>query len=378
MSKEYKVNDTVPDLYAILGLTMDVCNQPNCDELIQKAYYAIARKFHPDRNRSRVGNDEHDDETKRDMFEVATAAYDVLKKADKRDAYNKKIKIKNQSNSDFFKLRSDSKKYSKMLGDIRPPTDVEKLHFNENMKMLDSKHSYNRDDKFCKEIPENEAIQKFSFLEKKREKDSLKYKPDKIFDDKNFNLRKFNAAFDKIKKTENSSMIEHSGAPAAWNDYGSSVGYSDFDDFDNLYTDDMNRLDMSRQNYGSINFGDTTKISKTEVDELDDVDYVDNHNVIEDDYYQTIQARLSERNSDSNMFDAMTRDDYNSDLSGYGIFDQLGYAFDGEIAIDDELEDDITSRYEKLLLERNKDIEVVDTHRIPKLYNQTKQNKMAR
>ena len=50
MSVEYKEKSNLIDLYGVLGLTPDVCTEPDCAELIHGAYLKKIVSLHPDKN----------------------------------------------------------------------------------------------------------------------------------------------------------------------------------------------------------------------------------------------------------------------------------------------------------------------------------------
>ena len=53
----------------------------------------------------------------------------------------------------------------------------------------------------------------------------------------------------------------------------------------------------------------------------------------------------------------MTFDDFKrDDTAGYGIFDQLGFEFNDRLSLDVD-EDDIASKYEKLMMEDNNQLQ---------------------
>ena len=71
MSKEYRQKSSIINLYELLGLTSDVCLEPNCDELMHAAYLKISRKCHPDKNRNNPEAEE--------LFTLVQGAYEILK-----------------------------------------------------------------------------------------------------------------------------------------------------------------------------------------------------------------------------------------------------------------------------------------------------------
>ncbi len=247
MSIEYKQKNDVPDLYNILGLTVDVCNDSNCDEIIQKAYVKKAKICHPDKHPGRKDIAE--------VFELLTRAYDILKNEKDRNEYNTRLNLSKQSSSDFIQLKKTAIDNYEAIGEYKPPTDQQNLTFKEQMKAIDLKHGYDSSLEGST-ITKQEAKKLMLQMSQKRNVQDNELKPMKIFEEnKPFNPEKFNAAFDLVHKRDDSTIISHNGVPSAWNDMGSVINYSNFDNLDNLYVDDNSRLDISKQTFGSIDFG---------------------------------------------------------------------------------------------------------------------------
>ncbi|MFV2034998.1 MAG: J domain-containing protein, partial [Halocynthiibacter sp.] len=64
------------DPYKVLGLGRNVSSSD-----IKKTYRQLAKKYHPDTNKSDSGNEKH--------FAEVSAAYDFLKDADRRARYDR-------------------------------------------------------------------------------------------------------------------------------------------------------------------------------------------------------------------------------------------------------------------------------------------------
>lgn len=346
MTSEYKAKNEIPDLYNILGLTSEVCKDPNCNEIIKKAYTKKAKACHPDRNPGRKDVEE--------IFELITSAYDILKDEKQRNDYNHKLTLNKQSSSDFFKLKKSANDYMDSLGEYKPASDQQKIQFKDKMKELDTKHGFNSEE--TNAISQQDARKKMNDMNSMRAQQDRDFKPEKLFDDGRFDPKIFNEAFDKVHKREDTAIITHNGVPSAWND-NSIAAYSTFDNLDNLYVEDGKRADVAHQKYGSIEFGTPAKkLSKEELSNLKGATYVDQHNMLGDDYYKTIKDRLRDRKQDANSFDSMKYNDFKrDDTAGYGIFDKLGYKFDDRLALDVD-EDDISKKFEKIMAERQQDL----------------------
>jgi curved DNA-binding protein CbpA len=347
MSTEYKQKNDLPDLYHILGLTIDVCKDPKCDEIIKKAFIKKAKLCHPDKHKGRKDIEE--------VFELLTSTYDILRDENQRSAYNHKLTLDKQSSGDFFKLRKAATDYSQTFGEYKEPSNDQKLSFKEQMHVLDTKHNFNSST--MDPISQHEAKKKLNDLNKSRYSQDRDLKPMRLFDEGHFDRKKFNEAFDLMHNRDDNAVVAHNGVPSAWNDMGTIANFSNFDDLDNLYVDNGNRYDTSRQMYGGIDFGATPKkLSKDEIKNLKGADYVDGHNAISDDYYKDLKTKLRDRESSTSSFESMSYGDFKrDDTAGYGIFDQLGYKFSDRLHLDVD-EDDISKKFERLMNERQKDL----------------------
>lgn len=345
-SIEYKQKNDIPDLYHILGLTIDVCKDPKCHEIINKSYLKKAKACHPDKHPGRKDVAE--------VFELITNAYDILKDEQTRIAYNHKLTLNKQSSNDFFKLKKNATDYIESIGEYKPATDYQKIDFKDKMKILDQKHGY--DVSQLTSISQEDARKKLNELTQTRSQQDRVLLPEKLFNEGRFDLRKFNAAFDQSHSHTEQSLVSHNGTPSAWN--GSIIGFSNFDDLDNLYVDDGSRLDTSKQSYGNIDFGTSIKnLSKEDMDNIQGADYVDGHNTIGDNYYDDMKSKLRDRKSDTSTFKTMKYGDYKrDDMAGYGIFDQLGFELDDRLSLDIN-DDDISQKYEKLMAERQQELQ---------------------
>lgn len=349
MTTDYKQKNDIPNLYQILGLTADVCKEPNCDELVQKAYIKKAKICHPDKHPGRKDIEE--------IFELLTSAYDILKDEKQRNAYNHKLSLNKQSSNDFFKLKKSASDYMETIGEYKPPSDQQKLDFKEQMKTLDSKHGY--DSSNINIISQDDAKKKLNDLTKIR-KDQDRHIPERLFDEGRFDTKVFNAVFDRFHNRDEGAMVSHNGAPSAWNDLGVTANYGDFGtetNYSNLYVDEGTRFDTGKQMFGNVDFGTTMKkITKDDIKNIPGADYVDGHNVISDDYYKEMKAKIRDRDSDAKGFENMKYGDFKKDdTAGYGIFDQLGFKIDDKLTFDTN-EEDISKKFDKLLAERQKEL----------------------
>lgn len=346
MSTEYKPKqNSIPNLYSILGLTNDICKEPNCNELIKKAYMSKAKVCHPDKHPGRKDMEE--------IFELLTGAYDILKDERQRNEYNHKLAIYKESNNDFSRLKKKTSDYMQSIGEYVKPTQQQNIGFEDQNRILDDKHGYNRSIENTP-IPKADAKKMLREVEQHRATQDVELKHEKLFDGEQYNPKKFNAAFDKVHKREEDSIMEYNGIPLAWNGMGTTLKtrFASFDDFDNIYVNDKNRVDTSRQNFADVNFGSVSKMTKSDMSNLEDADYYDNHGELGDAYYDDMKAKLRDRDASGNNFERMKYNDFKrDDMAGYGILDQVGFGCEDRLCIDDD-DDNISRRFEKIMAER--------------------------
>lgn len=361
MEPEYKQKNEYPDLYNILGLSIKICEDPNCDEIIRKAYIKKAKVCHPDKHPGR--------EDVAEVFELLTRSYEILKNEKQRTAYNHKLSIVRKSYNDFLKLRKEYSDYSQTTGEYVPVTDKQKISFDDQMKMFDLKQGFDRDKVGF--IDSSEAKRKMNDISKSRAEQDNILKPDKLFDDGRFDLKKFNAAFDVVHTRNDNAMITHNEIPSAWNYLGNCTGYSCFDNLDNMFVDDATRCDISNQTYGSVDFcSPFGKITKDDILNISDADYVDGHNDLGNDYYRDLKSKLNNRKTEEKNFENMKISDFKTDYTaGYGIFDNIGMKYNDMLSLDID-DDDISEKIEKIIGEKQQDLHYPENyHRSTKAQN---------
>ena len=359
MNCEYKQKNNLPDLYNILGLNIDICSDPKCDEIIKKAYVKKAKICHPDKHPGRTDVVE--------IFELLTDAYNILKDNKQRTDYNHKLALNKQSSADFLKLKQEAVDYTKSLGEYTDATNEQKLSFVEKKKLLDSKHGY--DSSMVDPIPTIDAKKKMDQISRTRAEQDVELKPEKLFDEGRFDLGKFNAAFDKYHDRSDNSIVTHNGVPSAWNNMNNVVSFGSFDNLDNLYVDDDMRIDVNRQNYANIDISGQSgqgQVRRSDIENIAVADYVFGHKDLEDDYYKNMKAKLRSRESDAGNFDNMKYNDFKrDDTAGYGIFDQLGFNIDDKLSFDID-DDNIAKKYEKIMSERQQQLLPTNTESVAK------------
>lgn len=332
MAQEYKTNNDIPNLYHILGLTVDVCKDPDCNELIQRAYVKKAKVCHPDKHPDRPEITE--------VFELITNAYDILRNEKEREEYNKMLILNRQNNNDFLNLKQLTREYMSSLGEYKPPSVEQRNLFGEKMKELNVKHGYDVSIEKTP-IPVEEAKQRLKDTINARTTQDIELKPDNLFDGQ-FDLKKFNAAFDMMHQKNEGSIIPYSGVPAAWG--WDSLNYSSLNN-DNLY--DNNKKDIYHQSYGGLDFGalPIKKITKEDINNIEGADYVLSHNVLDDDYYNNLKSKLAQRKNETEELEKFS-------YSQYQLKDATGVENNFELAFKDTYDDidsNISKKVDKLL-----------------------------
>lgn len=349
MSNKFK-QDGIIDLYKILGLTKEMSEDIDFDKKLQKAYIKKSRLCHPDKVNEKFKNRKDITE----MFELVTRAYNILKDPKKRELFNNKLSIAKQSSNDFSVLKKNAESYYDAVGPYIEPTAQNLSEFNNKMLEIDNRHGYDRSSSKTLKIPEKEMLQQLSDREKMRIQQDINLTPNKIFDANDFNIGKFNKAFEMIHKRENDTIIPHNGIPSAWN---TTSAYSNFDDLDNIYVNDN-----ENGSFGDfLNFNSNEndkKLTKEDILNISQADYTSGHNEITKQDMKIMKKKLEEREQQSKYLDSMKYSDYiRNDTAGYGIFDKLGYDYSDTISLD--LLDDSNSlsrKFEKLMTSREKNI----------------------
>jgi curved DNA-binding protein CbpA len=250
------IEESIPDLYSILGLTSEVCKEENCDEIIQKAYINKAKKCHPDKFPGRKDIAE--------VFELITEAYNILRDKYQRAEYNNRIRVEKTS-LDFNLLK---KQYQSSIDEDTLPSEEtllrKKKEFKNKMKELNKKHSYNEEDTGC--IDSKTFKEKLENIQKERQHQDNDYMPQNLFEGSNFDIRKFNAAFKKIHNNQTSLIpTEELGA---WNNSIIAGDYCNPDEIDNLYNEKDNNEGNNMFSKFSKDF-DGNKLSKEVLENLE-------------------------------------------------------------------------------------------------------------
>jgi curved DNA-binding protein CbpA len=334
------------NLYDVLDVPQD------CEiKQIKDAYRTLVKKFHPDKPNGDA-----------EMFELVTHAYNILVNPKTRCEYDEVYALSKQVESTHFSLKDKAAEYFEALEkeSSKKTKEESKIDFNKAFEEMDRKHGVSRNDSE-QGLTVKETKRRVRDIELAREQDDIENIHEQLFQDGQFDLAKFNAAFDQLHKGH-TELIQHDGNPDAWNildDYGSN--FSGIDNYDELYTDDVG---LGTNQYGSIksdpsknkNKNKNKKLTKEDVDKLSAADYTKGHNHREKNYEKSLEERMREYKLETQKLDDRELDDYNTDptCGGYGIFTGLGIDNLSTIQWDDD--EDIKTRYNRLLeMRKNND-----------------------
>jgi curved DNA-binding protein CbpA len=321
---EHIQETNVPSLYTILGLQPDVCNKTNCNEIIHKAYVTKAKKYHPDKCDC--------DENMKQVFELITHAYDVLRDNVKRSDYNDKLKIQNQSAHDYDSLKANFNKYMDGTHQSNITEDDAKLLFKNKNLDLDTKHDYRRDESNTISLAESEL--RLQELILAREKADQSFHIPQVCNPSDMDLAKFNAMFDKMSNVSNTTLSSYK-RPDAWIGSNKNFNYSTFDTLDNIYSQLNDTYDCPTASAGIVSDQSTVvDYSSLNLDEFEPVSYVNTHDEVEPNYYESMTSKIAERIKQTKEIESMTYSDYKlNDTQGYGVYDELiGYEQDNDLA----------------------------------------------
>ena len=325
------LNMSTVNLYDVLNISQD-CSKKD----IKDAYRQLAKEFHPDKA---TGDAE--------MFELVTHAYNILSNSKNRQEYDELYKLQKQSNKDHSLLKKQAEDYyeADKTNIIKKTKKERKNEFKKISHEMDKKHKYKRkiDDQA---LDPKDLEKRLNDIILSREQEDIENIHDKLFEDGQFDIKKFNAAFDNLHK-EPLDLVPR-GNPNAWNDDGTSeTNFSSINNYEDIYLEDDNN------NYANVEVN-VKKIKKEDLNKVGTAAYYEQHNQIEKDYEEMLKERLSEREHFNKKLDEREFQDFdtNNTCGGYGIFDKLGIKYETLNWVDDE---DIETKYKKLLEMRKKE-----------------------
>lgn len=332
------------NFYEVLGVESNASLKE-----IKKQYSKLIIKYHPDKIKHH--SDKIKDSCESNLFELIQKAYETIGNEQKRQEYDFFLKnIQSVKSSDWYSLKTNYDKF-KELDEIQPKNkNLVQIEFDKVFKDFDLKHGIERNNSGEK-IDKEEITNRLDDLVLQREQDEIEFSQNKIFkEDDNFDVAKFNAAYDIYKTTNDKKIIKHSNVMAYNFDAINSSNFNDLNVYDKTFIENNEDNDNNQDNnfegnnlYSSIHVGKTNRLDKDKVKNLKPADYTFTHNKLENNYEDKIKKRLEERNQDTQKFDNMKYQDFNNE-------DKV-FQFSHDVGITENMLDwsDHTSNNEDLL-----------------------------
>ena len=300
-------NNFTVNFYEVLGVEQ---NAPLKE--IKKQYTKLVVKYHPDKNK---------DPFESSLFELIQRAYDTLGNEEKRKEYDFFMKNMEMSrNNDHMSLKANYEKF-KDLVDTQPKTkEGAQIEFDKVFTEFDNKHGIDRSalgEKIDKETIGN----KLDDLILQREQEEIEFTQNTIFKEgENFDISRFNAAFDFYKNTTDKQMIKKADIQPFNFDKGSS--FSGLDVYDKTYQED----DIEGNNmYSHINnIGKINRIDKDKIKNLGNADYTLNHNLKDQHYEEEIKRKMQERDMETEQLKTMKYNQFNNEDKSFQFSQDVG------------------------------------------------------
>lgn len=288
------------DLYDVLNLTSDCSEKQIKDE-----YRKLVIKYHPDKQ---TGDAE--------MFELITDAYNILIDKKSRGEYDKIYQLTNHSLNkpqDHYSMKAQSVNFYKSKDINKELTEDEKVklenEFHNTFETMDKDVISN----YNNMITNQDIIEKMKDLEFIREQEEIEATHDVIFDDNNFDISKFNAAFDEMnKRGANNHLIkyEHGQDYVPWNMSGEQCGYEiDDSGFGNNLDNDYGQFSAFKP-VNNDPYYSKQKLSKETIKKIGSADYTTNYNVIDENYNKVLEQKILEFNQTTKEIQDMTISDF--------------------------------------------------------------------
>jgi len=300
MDSKFTVN-----FYEVLGV------EPTASFVeIKKQYSKLVAKYHPDKAK---------DNFEASLFELIQRAYETIGKEDKRKEYDFFIKnIEQAKNNDFIGLKTNYKKYRDLEDTQQKDKDTAQLEFNKVFSDFDTRHNIDRSTEKEK-ITEEEINSRLDNLLLQREQEEIEFSQNAIFQEgEDFNISKFNAAFDLYKNTNDKQIQKHSEVAP----FNFDNGLNGLDSYDKIYNDD-NQYDGNNM-FSSVNFGRVNNLNSEHIKNINPVNYTVNHNLKESNYEEELKRRLAERNLETQQIDTMKFSEFNTEDKSFQFLHDVG------------------------------------------------------
>jgi len=300
-------NNFSVNFYEVLGVEQ---NAPLKE--IKKQYSKLVVKYHPDKNK---------DPFESSLFELIQRAYDTLGNEEKRKEYDFFIKNMEMSkNNDHLSLKSNFEKYKDLVDTVPKTKEGAQVEFDKVFSEFDIKHGIDRtilDEKINTEV----IGDKLDNLILQREQEEIEFSQNSMFKNgENFDISKFNAAFDMYKNTSDKQMIKKSNVHAFNFDKGNT--FSNLESYDKVYQEDD--IDGTA-NYTHINnIGKINKIDKDKLKNIGSANYTLNHNLKESNYEEDLKKRMQERDQETNQLSNIKYGDFNNEDKTFQFSQEIG------------------------------------------------------
>jgi curved DNA-binding protein CbpA len=347
-TKKARKNENMIDFYQVLGIEDKTVSINE----IKKKYIKLAVKYHPDKN---VDKDPA-------LFELIQRAWEALGTEEKRKNYdNIFANVDKIKKSDHVHLKQSYDTYVELDKTDPKSEATARIDFKSGFEEMNRKHNF--DPKKLREeidnpLKQDDSKNRLTDLMQTREQDEIEFTQNKIFDEKNFNVSKFNAAFDMYKDSnkhaDKANQIVQQGGPSAFNAAASNDftnGFTSIGAFDNTYDD--NNFE-GNGTYGSINFGSENKLNIDKIRNIADVDYTNNHDKKDSNYKSDYEAKLKERLRETEELDTIKVTDFKNDPKDSFMFTHEVGSVGGLDWNNDDNEDLVDACNKLIELESNK------------------------
>lgn len=301
------------NFYEVLGVESNASIKE-----IKKQYSKLIVKYHPDKVK---------DALESNFFELIQKAYETIGSEEKRQEYDFFLKnIQNIKGNDWYSLKTNYDKFKK-LDEIQPANkNAVQIEFDKVFKEYDLKHGIDRN-KLDEKFDKDEITNKLDDLVLQREQDEIEFSQNTIFkEDENFDISKFNAAYDVYKTSYDKQIIKQSNVMPynfdSTNISSSSSKFNDLNVYDSTFNEDNNF--EGNNLYSNINVGKTNRLDKEKVKNIKPVEYTLSHNKLENNYEDKIKKKLEERDIETQNFDNMKYQDFNNEDKVFQFSHDIG------------------------------------------------------
>jgi curved DNA-binding protein CbpA len=327
-------NNFTVNFYEVLGVEL---NSPLKE--IKKQYSKLVVKYHPDKNK---------DPFESSLFELIQRAYDTLGNEEKRTEYDFFIKnMELSKNNDHISLKTNYEKF-KDLTDSQPKSkDSSQIEFNKIFTDYDIKHGIDRTI-LGEKIDEKMIGNKIDDLMLQREQEEIEFTQNAIFKNgQNFDISKFNAAFDLYKNTSDKQIIKKSDIQPF--NFNSGSNFSGLDVYEKTFQED--EIEGTNTYSHVNNIGKVNRIDKDKIKNIGSVDYTLNHNFKEVNYEEELKKKMQERDMETKQIETMKYNEYNTEDKSFQFSQEIGIT---ENMLEWQNEDILTACKKLIELEKKK------------------------